>query len=56
VIVWTWSAPFVFALSEPLPLGWPCVLATALWIVGFVFQAGGRLAVGPLQARSGEQG
>ena len=35
------SAPLLFAVSSSAAIGWPQWVAASLWLVGFVFEAGG---------------
>lgn len=41
VVVWLWSVPLVIALHHPGPLQAWHALAALVWLVGFVFEAGG---------------
>ncbi|MDE2395159.1 MAG: DUF1295 domain-containing protein [Burkholderiales bacterium] len=40
VLIWIWTLPLTLALAAPGPIGALETLATAVWLVGFVFEAG----------------
>lgn len=41
VVLWLWALPLVVALAWPQPLGPWHVVGALVWLVGFVFEAGG---------------
>lgn len=41
ILAWVISAPLLPAIAIAAPLGWLDALALSLWLVGFVFEAGG---------------
>lgn len=41
VVLWVWSLPLVIALAWPQPLGVWHLAGALVWLVGFVFEAGG---------------
>jgi steroid 5-alpha reductase family enzyme len=40
-LAWIISLPLLGAIASPAPLGWLDYLGVAVWLVGFVFEAGG---------------
>lgn len=41
-MLWFWCASFAFAFTAPAPQSWTiAIVATIVWLIGFVFQAGG---------------
>jgi len=41
VVIWVWSLPLVIALAQAGPLSAWHGIATLVWLIGFVFEAGG---------------
>ena len=41
VVLWVWCMPIVFALLMPQSLGLVQLLGALVWLIGFVFEAGG---------------
>jgi steroid 5-alpha reductase family enzyme len=41
LLAWVISLPLLGAITSPAPLGWLDYAGLALWVVGFIFEAGG---------------
>lgn len=56
LLAWVISLPLLGAVAGPAPLGWLDGLGVALWITGFLFEAGGDWQLARFKADPGNAG
>jgi steroid 5-alpha reductase family enzyme len=56
LLAWFIAMPLLPAIGSPAPLGWLDGLAALLWVVGFIFEAGGDYQLAAFKRRKGSEG